>query len=82
MTTYYALTTHGGDWWVVTMGEGREATEAKAREIIGHPARDIYADTESKNLRVVPKTRAVRFFGGERGFEWAIDSYLDSEANE
>ena len=68
---YIALTTTNAQqngWKVLAYGLNADAVEAKAREIIGDPAgiapgsvRDIYAETEHKNLRVVSKTDAKKF---------------------
>ena len=67
---YIALTTTNAQqsgWKVIAYGEDVDAVEAKARELIGDPAgltpgsvRDIYAETEHKNLRVVSKTAAKK----------------------
>lgn len=66
---YVALTTTGGSWYVEAMGEpgeSKEAVEAKAVEKIRSqhpdPARDIYTQTELKNLIVLSKSAAMRSF--------------------
>jgi len=68
MSTYLALTTTGNGWKVLAIGADCDAVERRAREIIGDPAgiapgsvRDIYAETEHKNLRVVSKTVAKNY---------------------
>ena len=75
MTTYIAVTTTGTAWKVLAYGTDKTTVEQKAREIIGDPGagggvRDIYAETEHKNLRMLSKTAAKR-----RGID-----YDDSES--
>jgi hypothetical protein len=65
--TYVALTTTNPQtgWSIVAVGhnktEVKDFSENKLHHDVepGH-VRDIYADTELKNLRVVSKTKAIR----------------------
>lgn len=77
MTTYLAITTTGGgrgSWYVVADGPNASTVEALAHERIGHPSRDITADTETRNLRVVSRTVACRQYG-IKDHDW--QKYLD-----
>jgi hypothetical protein len=79
---YVALTTQGSGYWVVVMGEPgetREAVEERAsRQICGDQwdqAKDIYVDTQLKNLQIHSLSAAKRAFPKalrhyEESIEW------------
>lgn len=60
-STYCAITTTGGDWYIVAIGHDRQkvADEALA-QMSGH---DITSVTERKNLVVLSKTKAQDWLG-------------------
>lgn len=69
MATYYAISTTGGSWQVLAVGDSRQGTEqagyAACPPLFPFPdsaSTDIYADTLRKNLTVKSHTEMRRYF--------------------
>lgn len=59
---YYAVTSTGGDPYIIGNGPTRAAAEAQAAAKFG-ASNDIYIQTERVNLRILTTTEARRIFG-------------------
>ena len=82
---YVALTTHGPNgWYVVLLGEPGQSKakveELATRQICGNQwdkPKDIFADTEMKNLQAVSASAARRAFPKAMR---SYDAYLEHQA--
>jgi len=78
---YVALTTHGSGWWVVFVGAvGQAKTEVEelaSRKVCGDQwdkAKDIYVDTEMKNLQIMSMSAArLAFPKAMNHYDYAVE---------
>ena len=63
---------------ILAIAPTREEAETEARNSLPHPATDITADTEHKNLHVESETAFRNRFG--KGADQHIDQFLATDA--